>query len=95
MDSFLTPYGLSSSSQEKLQFTSFGVGPKPGCSDSLHTGIIESHKVLLFSPILVKFHIHTRLIKSFPMIFRTSWWGEKNCTSHKFTPYATRSLTKP
>ena len=37
-------YGLSNSGEEKLQFTPFLVGrPKPGCSDGVHAGIIESH----------------------------------------------------
>ena len=35
--------GLCKSGEEKLQFTPFLGGPKPGCSDSLHAGIIESH----------------------------------------------------
>ena len=36
-------YGLSNSGQEKLQFTPFWGGPKPGWSDSVRAGIIESH----------------------------------------------------
>ena len=43
MESFLTPYGLSNSGQEKLQFTPFRGGPKPVCSDGLRAGTIESH----------------------------------------------------
>ena len=43
MDSFVTPYGLSNSGEEKLQFTTFWDGPKPGCSDGLRASIIESH----------------------------------------------------
>ena len=43
MESFLTPYGLSNSSQEKWQVTPFGDGPKPVCSDGLRAEIIESH----------------------------------------------------
>ena len=35
-------YGLSNSGEEKLQFTPLGGGPKPGCSDTVRTGIIES-----------------------------------------------------
>ena len=46
MESFLTPYGLSKSGQEKLQFTPFWGGPKPGCSDGLCTGTIQSHNFL-------------------------------------------------
>ena len=86
MDSFLTPYGLWNSGQEKLQFTPFWGGPKPGCSDGLCTGTIESHNFFVLGPILVKFHIRTRLIESFPMILRT-WW----CTKEKlhFTPFHT------
>ena len=64
-------YGLSNSGKEKFQFTPFWGGPKPGCSASLHTGTIESHNFFVLGPILVKFHIRTRLIKTFPMIFWT------------------------
>ena len=69
MDSFLTPYGLSNSGQEKFQFTPFWGGPKPGCSDGLRTGNIESHNFFVLGPILVKLHILTRLIESFPMVY--------------------------
>ena len=37
-------------------------GPKPGCSDGLGTGTIESHNFFVLGPILVKFHIRTGLI---------------------------------
>ena len=86
MDSFLTPYGLSNSGQEKLQFTPFWGGSKPGCSDGLGARIIESHNFFVLGPILVKFHIRTWLIESFPTTFRT-WW----CTEEKlrFTPVHT------
>ena len=83
---FLTPYGLSNSDQEKLQFTPFWGGPKPGFSDGLCTGIIESHNFFVLGPILVKFHIRTRLIQSFPTIFRTWWCGEEKL---HFTPFHT------
>ena len=43
LENFLTPYGLSNSGQEKLQFTPFWGGPKPVCSDGLRAGTIESH----------------------------------------------------
>ena len=71
MDSFVTPSGLSNSGQEKLQFTPFWGGPKSGCSDGLRTGTIESHNCFVLGPILVKFHIQTRLIESFPTVYRT------------------------
>ena len=71
MDSFLTPYGLLNSGEEKLQFTPFGGVPKPVCSDGLRAGAIESHNFFVLDPILVKFHIRTRLIESFATIFRT------------------------
>ena len=86
MDSFLTPYGLSNSGQGKLQFTPFWGGPKLGFSDSLCTGTIESHNLFVLGPILVKFHIRTRLIESFPMIFWTWWCGEEKL---HFTPFHT------
>ena len=68
IESFLTMYGLSNSGEEKLHFTPFWGGPKPGCSGSLRGGIIESHNFFAVGPILVKFHIQTRLIESFPTI---------------------------
>ena len=43
MDSFQTQYGLPNSGEEWLQFTPFGGGPKPGCSNGLCTETIESH----------------------------------------------------
>ena len=71
MESFQTPYGLSNSGEEKLQFTSFWGGLKPGWSDGLRAKIIESHNFFVLGPILVKFHIRTRLIESLTTIFRT------------------------
>ena len=71
MERFLTPYGLPNSGQEKLQFTPFGDGPKPGCSDGLRAGIIESHNFFVLGAILVKFHIQTWLIERFPMAIAT------------------------
>ena len=86
MESFLTMYGLSNSGQEKLQFTPFWGGPKPGCSEGLRAGTIESHNFFVSGPILVKFHIRTRLIERFPTIFRTWWCGEEKL---HFTPVHT------
>ena len=64
----------------------FGGGPKPGCSDHLHVGIIESSNFFVLGPILVKLHIRTRLIKSFPSTFQ--FWC---CAKEKlpFTPFHT------
>ena len=84
MDSFLTPYGLSNFGQEKLQFTPFWGGPKPVCSDGLRAGTIENHNFFVLGPILVKFHIRTRLIEGFPTIFLTWWCGEEKS---QFTPF--------
>ena len=86
MKSFQTPYGVSDSGDEKLQFTHFKGGPKLCCSDSLRLGIIESHNFFVLGPILAKFHIPTRLIERFPTIFRM-WW----CAKEKlyFTPVHT------
>ena len=86
MESFLTPYGLSNSGQEKLQFTPFGGGRKPVCSDGLRAGTIESHNFFVLGPILVKFHSRTRLIESFRTIFRMWWCGEEKL---HFTPVHT------
>ena len=87
MDSFLTPYGLSNSGEEKLQFTPFGAGPKPGCSDGLRAGTIETHNFFVLCPILVKFHIRTRLIESFLSTYCHDGVPKKSCTSHQFTAY--------
>ena len=76
------PYGWLHSGKEKLQFTPFSGGPKPGCSDGRCTGPIESHNFFVLGPILVKFHIRTRLIES----FRTSWCGQEKL---HFTPFHT------
>ena len=86
MESFQTPYGLSNSGQEKSQFTPFWGGPKPGCSDCLRTGTIESHNFFVLGPILVKFHIRTRLIESFATLYH--FW---KCAEEKlhFTPVHT------
>ena len=89
MDSFLTPYGLSNSGQEKFQFTPFWGGPKRICSDGLRAETIESNNFFVLGFILVKFHIRTRLIESFPTIY-VGHGGvtKKSCTSHQFTLYA-------
>ena len=86
MESFLTPYGLSKSGEEKLEFTPFWGGPKPVCLDGLRAGTIESHNFFVLGPIRVKFHIRTRLIESLPTIFRTWWCGEEEL---HFTPVHT------
>ena len=86
MDSFLTPYGLSNSGEEKLQFTLFWGGPKLVCSDDLRARTIESHNVFVLGPIVVKFHIRTRLIESFPTIFWTWWYAKEKL---HFTPFHT------
>ena len=49
IESFLRMYGLSNSGEEKLQFTPFWGGPKPGWSDSVRAGIIESHNFCCLS----------------------------------------------
>ena len=77
MDRFLTPYGLSNSGEEKLQFTPFWGGFKPGSSDGLCAGIIESHNFFVLGLIMVKFHIRTRLNEGFPTIFWTWWCGKE------------------
>ena len=77
-------YGLSNSGEEKLQLTPFWNRPKPVWSDSGRAGIIESHNFFVFlRPILVKFHIRTRLIEGFPTTFQTWWCGEEKL---HFTP---------
>ena len=59
---------------------------KPVCSDGLRAGTIENHNFLVLGFILVKFHIRTRLIESFPTILWTWWCGEEKL---HFTPVHT------
>ena len=92
MESFRTPYGLPNSVEEKLQFTPFWSGPKPGCSDGLRTGTVVSHNFFVLCPILVKFYIRTCLIESFPMTFHMWWFAEEKLY---FTPVHTSSHLTP
>ena len=79
-------YGLFKCGQEKLRFTPFWGWPRRGWWDRLHAGIIESCNFFVLCPILVKLHIRTRLIKSFPTKYWL-WW----CAEEKwhFTPVHT------
>ena len=77
MESFKTPYGLSNSGEESCSSHVLGNGPKPGCSDHHRVRIIKSHNFFVLDPILVKFHIQTRLIESFPTIFRAWCYAEE------------------
>ena len=69
----------------KVAVHTFLGGPKPVCSDGLLVGTIKSRNFFVLGPILVKFHIRTRLIESFQTIFRT-WCGEEKL---HFTPVHT------
>ena len=72
--------------KKSCNFTPFFGGSKPGCSDGLFAGFIESHNFFVLGPILVKFHIRTQLIKSFPTMLWTWCCAEEK--SH-FTPVHT------
>ena len=47
---------------------------------------LESHNFFVLGPILVKFHIRTRLFESFPQTFRYCWRAEGKL---HFTPFHT------
>ena len=94
MESFLTPYGLSNSGKEKLQFTPFLGGPKPVCSDGLHAGTIESHNFFALGPILVKFYIRTSLIKSFPTMNGLSKVRQGKVVVHTFLGWSQAGLLR-
>ena len=72
MESFLTPYDLSKCGQQKLRFTPFGVGPGEADETALVQELSKAISFFVLGPILVKLHIRTRLIESFPMIY--SFW---------------------
>ena len=63
----------------------FGVVPSP-VAQAAFVPKLSSHNFFVLCPILVKFHIRTRLIESFPTIFRTWWCGEEKL---HFTPVPT------
>ena len=77
---------LSHGVRDKKNCFQFLLHTKPVCSDGLRAGTIESHNFFVLGPILVKFHIRTRLIESFRTIFRTWWCGEEKL---HFTPVHT------
>ena len=56
----------------------FGVGPGEADETTLVLELSEAITFFVFGPILVKFHIQTRLIESFPTTYR--FW---NCTEEK------------
>ena len=51
-------------------------------------GNYRSHNFFVLGRILMKFHIQTWLIESFPTTFWLWWCAEESGTSHQFTPYA-------
>ena len=55
--------------RRKVAVHTFWGGPKLGCSDGLRAGIIESHNLFVLRPILLKLHLLTRPMKSFPMVY--------------------------
>ena len=57
----------------------FGVCPGEADKTALEQELLKAITffVLHVGPILVKFHIRTRLIESFPTFFRTWWCGEE------------------
>ena len=67
----------------------FGVGPEEAGRDRLCAGINKSRNFFVLGPILVKFHIRTRLIKSFPTMY-----GCWRCAQEKlhFTPFHTSMM---
>ena len=65
--------------QRKVVVHTFWGGPKLGCSDSVHAGIIESPNFFVLLCIMVKLHIRSRLIESFPTMY-DSW----RCAEEKF-----------
>ena len=86
MDSFLTPYNLSNFRPRKVAVHTFLGWSQAGLLRRLCTGTIESHNFFVLRPILVKFHIPTRLIESFLMTYRS-----RRCAEEKlhFTPVHT------
>ena len=86
MDSFQTPYSLSNSGEEKLQFTPFWGWSQAGLLRQRSCRNDRKHNFFVLRPILVKFHIRTRLIDSFPTMFRTWWCAEEKL---HFTPFHT------
>ena len=62
----------------------FGVVPSRAAQTAFVPELSKAITFFVLSPILVKFHILTHLIESFPPIFRTWWCGEERL---HFTPF--------
>ena len=76
----------------KLQFTPFCVVPSWAAQTDFVEDIWKAITFFVLGPILVKFHIRTRLIESFPTIFRTWFCAEVKL---HFTPvYTLRQLRR-
>ena len=72
--------------EEKLHFTPFAVVLSGYTQTAFAPELSKAITFFVLGPILVKFHIRTRLIESFPTIFQTWWCGEEKLN---FTPVHT------
>ena len=86
IESFLTMCSLLNSGEEKLQFTPFWVVPSQAGQTAFVPELSKAITFFVLGPILVKFHIRTRLIENFRTTFRTWWCGEEKL---HFTPVHT------
>ena len=70
----------------------FGVVPSRYAQTAFAPELSKAITFFVLSPILVKFHIRTHLIESFPTNFRTLWCAEEKL---HFTPFHTISHLTP
>ena len=64
----------------------FGVFPSRAAQTAFAQDLSKAITFFVLGPILVKYHIRTRLVESFPTILRTWWCGEEKL---HFTPVHT------
>ena len=72
----------------------YGVVPGDDDNNAFVQELLKAITFFVLGPILVKFHIRTRLSESFLIMCRFWKCSQKSCTSHQFTPYANWSVTK-
>ena len=67
-------------------YTFFGLVPSRAAQTAFASELSKAITFFVLGPILVKFHIRTWLIESFPTIFRTWWCAEEEL---HLTPFHT------
>ena len=84
MESFQTPTAFRIPATKSCSSHLLGVFPSRAAQTGFALDLSKAITFFVLCPILVKFQIRTRLIESFPTIFRTWWCAEEKL---HFTPF--------